>query len=126
MMLHSCERSCYLKRNNPARRHLPKDEIICLREGHVVERGTSKELMELRGYYYTLVEKQAAPCAKELPTVCWVCLLSRNPPKKEVGVNLKGQQKENLNFVGKKKKTPFDFAFGPWQCQFLAPDCPLR
>ncbi|CAK9116013.1 unnamed protein product [Durusdinium trenchii] len=25
------------------------DEIICLREGHVVERGTSKELMELRG-----------------------------------------------------------------------------
>ncbi|CAJ1400620.1 unnamed protein product [Effrenium voratum] len=35
------------------------DEIICLREGHVVERGTSKELMELRGYYYTLVEKQA-------------------------------------------------------------------
>eukprot|EP00439_Symbiodinium_sp_Y106_P072976 s725_g13.t1 len=35
------------------------DEIICLREGHVVERGSSKELMELRGYYYTLVEKQA-------------------------------------------------------------------
>lgn len=43
---------------------LPQDEIICLREGHVVERGTSKELMELRGYYFTLVEKQAAPRLK--------------------------------------------------------------
>lgn len=39
---------------------LPKDEIICLREGHVVERGSSKELMEQRGYFFTLVEKQAA------------------------------------------------------------------
>lgn len=35
------------------------DEIICLREGHVVERGSSKELMEQRGYFFTLVEKQA-------------------------------------------------------------------
>ncbi len=37
-----------------------EDEIICLREGHVVERGSSKELMEQRGYFFTLVEKQAA------------------------------------------------------------------
>lgn len=42
-----------------------EDEIICLREGHVVERGSSKELMEQRGYFFTLVEKQAAPWQME-------------------------------------------------------------
>jgi len=34
-------------------------EIICLREGRVVERGSPQALMEQQGYYYKLVEKQA-------------------------------------------------------------------
>eukprot|EP00930_Biecheleria_cincta_P020784 TRINITY_DN15556_c2_g1_i2.p1 TRINITY_DN15556_c2_g1~~TRINITY_DN15556_c2_g1_i2.p1 ORF type:complete len:637 (-),score=140.43 TRINITY_DN15556_c2_g1_i2:157-2067(-) len=35
------------------------DEIICMREGHVVERGAPQELLELKGYYFKLVENQA-------------------------------------------------------------------
>jgi len=35
------------------------NEIICLREGSVVERGSSQALIERKGYYFRLVEKQA-------------------------------------------------------------------
>ena len=55
-----CDKQSLVREGHSPASGLPQDEIICLREGHVVERGTSKELMELRGYYFTLVEKQAA------------------------------------------------------------------
>lgn len=34
------------------------DEIVCLREGSVIERGSPFELLQRRGYYYNLVERQ--------------------------------------------------------------------
>merc|ERR1719199_2400100 len=34
------------------------DEIVCLREGSVIERGSPQELLERQGYYYRLVERQ--------------------------------------------------------------------
>merc|ERR1719454_1012011 len=34
------------------------DEIVCLREGSVIERGSPKELLERQGYYYRLVARQ--------------------------------------------------------------------
>lgn len=34
------------------------DEIVCLREGSVIERGSPQELLEKKGYYYRLVERQ--------------------------------------------------------------------
>merc|ERR1712139_197195 len=34
------------------------DQIVCLREGSVIERGSPRELLERQGYYYRLVERQ--------------------------------------------------------------------
>lgn len=34
------------------------DEIVCLREGSVIERGSPQELLERQGYYFRLVERQ--------------------------------------------------------------------
>lgn len=34
------------------------DEIVCMKNGEVVEKGTHNELMELQGSYYHLVSQQ--------------------------------------------------------------------
>lgn len=33
------------------------DEIICLKKGEIVERGSHNELLKLNGYYKSLVDK---------------------------------------------------------------------
>ena len=33
------------------------DEIICMKEGRIAEKGTHDELMKLEGSYYNLVKK---------------------------------------------------------------------
>ena len=34
------------------------DEIVCMKNGEVVEKGSHTELMELQGFYYNLVSQQ--------------------------------------------------------------------
>ena len=34
------------------------DEIVCMKNGEVVERGTHTELMERQGFYHNLVSQQ--------------------------------------------------------------------
>lgn len=44
------------------------DQIIVLHDGKVIERGTHNELLELKGSYHAMWEKQTATDKKKLET----------------------------------------------------------